>query len=76
MTSISKDRLIGRIAALTLFGLSFAFGLARTGTTTITTTHQPATAYCHVCNQHGGTHSTGGTKGGGGGGGLISVSPN
>lgn len=54
MTSPHADRIIGRILALTLFGLSLAVGLARTGTTVITTMHKPVAA------EHGAHHGPGG----------------
>lgn len=58
-----------RVRAVLMFGVTLGLALtfARTGTTTITTGARPATAYCHVCNQHGGTKPTNGGNGGTGG---------
>jgi hypothetical protein len=72
----TKDRIIGRIMAVTLFGLSLTFGLARTGTTT-THTGPTNSVTCGVmgCSGTVGTH--GGVKGTGhgGGGGTVRISP-
>lgn len=70
---VIRDRKIGRVAALTLFTLAFSFGLARTGTTTVTTGERPDTKVGCTCatTVKGGSHATGG--GGGGGGGTIHI---
>lgn len=61
-----------RIAALTLLSFAVAFGLARTGTTTITTGERPAVV-CGVmgCSGNNPGHIKGGGHGSSGGGGTI-----
>lgn len=70
----NQDRKLGRISALVLFTIAAAVSIRGMSTTTSAPGEKPATAYCHVCNQHGGAASTG-TKLGGGGGSVIRVGP-
>lgn len=50
------DRILGRVSAITLLTLAFSFGLARTGTTTITTgpTMKPMNSCEVACGERGG----------------------
>jgi hypothetical protein len=72
--NIQRDRKLGRISALILFTIAAAVSIRGMSTTTSAPGEKPATAYCHVCNQHGGAQSTG-TRLGGGGGGTITITP-